>query len=301
MSLRFVEYVKRDIARRKLEGNAGSNKSRTDLIKNLERYEVDYGMKIRMSHINTKFVAKYEEWLTGRSYKYNTVGYFIRILRVLCNQAYNEGLLKEEVDFEDRSYTVKVGERHMTGYLTDEQLSILKSAELTPSLACAREIFLFCVKAYGMMPLTLVSLKKENFVGDRLVTKPNKGGGELSIRIEPSMMEFIEKYKADGESPFLLNFVDYHKVPEKGIVNAIHRIGGKYRTISKELGLPMSGTTARYTWLRKAVEMKVDTIAISEAMGIDINTLLVILKAIGISRDNRTELDYLNRFIAQGV
>lgn len=105
---------------------------------------------IAFSKIDADLVSDYELWLRKRGLKMNSVSFYLRCLRSVCNQAVSEGIARRIVPFQ-KVFTGVCATRKLA--VPETVFSKLLHWQLPPeheSLALSRDIFLFSYCARGM-------------------------------------------------------------------------------------------------------------------------------------------------------
>ena len=115
---------------------------------------------IAFSKIDADLVSDYELWLRKRGLKMNSVSFYLRCLRSVCNQAVSEGIARRIVPFQ----------KVFTGVCTTRKLAVPEAVfskllhwQLPPeqeSLALSRDIFLFSYCARGMAFVDIAFLRR---------------------------------------------------------------------------------------------------------------------------------------------
>lgn len=98
---------------------------------------------IAFSKIDADLVSDYELWLRKRGLKMNSVSFYLRCLRSVCNQAVSEGIARRIVPFQ-KVFTGVCATRKLA--VPEAVFSKLLHWPLPPeqeSLALSRDIFLF--------------------------------------------------------------------------------------------------------------------------------------------------------------
>ena len=168
---------------------------------------------IDFSQIDAHLIKCYEQYLLQqRKLCMNTVSFYLRTLRAVCNAATESGL-----DGCPRPF------RHVyTGIAPTEKRAIpihairqLKTLDFhgKPSHERARDFFLFSFYTRGMPFVDMAYLKKSNLRNNILQYKRKKTGQALSIGWEECMQDILDKHPASPDSPYLLPIIQEKGMP----------------------------------------------------------------------------------------
>lgn len=153
---------------------------------------------IAFSKIDADLVSDYELWLRKRGLKMNSVSFYLRCLRSVCNQAVSEGIARRIVPFQ-KVFTGVCATRKLA--VPEAVFSKLLHWQLPPeheSLALSRDIFLFSYCARGMAFVDIAFLRRDDICGDWFSYVRRKTGQRLTVRIEPPMAAIINRYRNEA-------------------------------------------------------------------------------------------------------
>ena len=195
----------------------------------------------------------------------------MRVLRAVFNKAVREGIVSQSSPFRNVYTGVDRTRKRAVGEETVIRLRRL-NLEHSPSLALARDIFIFSYCARGMAFVDIAFLRKQDIAGGAICYVRRKTGQRLTIRIEPCMGDIIERYApvtrtSDYVFP-LLNAED----PVRGFSQYQTALGYYNRRLKRlaellELETPLSSYTSRHTWATTARNHNVPLSIISAGMG----------------------------------
>ncbi len=223
------------------------------------------------SAVTRDLVENYECWLRNRNVTRNTISFYMRILRSVYNQAVEASLVVQNYPF-CKVYTgVDQTSKRAVG---EDIIMNLKELDLSESqpLTYARDLFLFSFYARGMAFVDMAYLRKCDRRGDHIHYIRRKTGQLIRFRLEPCMLEIINKYAAlTKNSEYLLPIVFHSKKTHPY---------GQYRTVLSyynkllkrlsrllELPRPLTSYTARHTWATTARNKNIPLSVISAGMG----------------------------------
>lgn len=226
---------------------------------------------IDFSQIDAHLIKCYEQYLLQqRKLCMNTVSFYLRTLRAVCNAATESGL-----DGCPRPF------RHVyTGIAPTEKRAIpihairqLKTLDFhgKPSYERARDFFLFSFYTRGMPFVDMAYLKKSNLRNNILQYKRKKTGQALSIGWEECMQDILDKHPAPSDSPYLLPIIQEKGNERKQYRNALFLTNFYLKLIGQALNLPFPLTTycARHSWATAARNQNIPVSIISECLGHD--------------------------------
>ena len=150
----------------------------------------------------------------------------------------------------------------------------LKSLDLrnNPSLAFARDMFLFSFYTRGMSFIDIAYLQKKDLRNNVLTYRRKKTGQKLHIHWEMCMQQIVDLYHADDGIQFMFSIIDDpQKDCRRQYQNALTRINRNLKKLGEEIGLdvPLTMYVARHSWATTAHNEGIPLAVISEGMGHD--------------------------------
>lgn len=227
--------------------------------------------ELPLSLVNEDFVGTYNAWLLQRGVARNSVSFYMRVLRSICNK------LSRLYDFQCTHlfrdvYTGVASTRKRA--VNENILLKLQALELRPKshLALSRDVFIFSYCARGMAFVDIAFLQKSDISDGVLCYVRRKTGQYLTVRIEPCMARIIKKYAAEtAGSPYVFPFLRslHPSVAYKQYQTALGYYNRVLKKLTACLGLlhPLSSYTARHTWATTARNHNVPISVISAGMG----------------------------------
>lgn len=226
--------------------------------------------EIALDRIDAASMGNYQTWLLRRGVTFNTVSYYMRILRAIYRRAVRAGLTRSDDPFRE----VYTGTGRTRKRAVDaELLSVLRMTEFPDSrLRLARDLFLFSFYTRGMSFVDMAYLRKEDAAGGAIVYFRRKTGRQLTIRIEPCIKEIIDRYApVAGTTPYLLPILSATEPAAafRQYRSALVCFNRRLKEISRLLRLEcgLTSYTARHTWATTAYRRHVPTQVISEGLG----------------------------------
>ena len=230
-------------------------------------------------------ILKYNSWLQRRGVVRNTISFYMRILRAVYNKAVDCGIIKQKFPF-SHVYTGidKTRKRAVDEDLIGKIISLDLLAK--PSLALARDMFIFSYCTRGMSFVDMAFLRKKDLHNGILTYRRRKTGQQLFIKWEKPMQAIIDKYDTQ-ESPYLLPIIKTIGRNEwRQYKTAAHLVNQKLKHLGARLDINIGLTmyVARHAWASIAKSKNISTSIISEAMGHDSeNTTRIYLASLDTS------------------
>jgi integrase len=277
---------------------------------------------ISLEYITPELIRRYDRYLLeDGGLMPNSVSYYLRNLRAICNRAVKAELIPPpKINpflgvhtgvYRTSKRALTVDETHLLSMLSAQLSASKEEGEkresgkresgkkpLSPALSEALFYFFFCMHARGMSYVDAVFLKKSDITGERIEYRRRKTGKRMSVFITAPMQRIIEYFSGMTEdSPYVFPIIN----PEKG---------GEYRQYQTSLSLQnrrlgklgnlagilknLTTHVARHTWATFAKKENVPVALISECLGHrDVKTTETYLGAFDIS-----EMDLVSRWIS---
>lgn len=291
-SAEVTRFVAQLIEEKRTVGQEPLARKYTACLRSFARFLGDRTLLFR--EIDAPLLQAYQNHLKSRGLCLNTISFYMRGLRAIYNQAVARGLSPQQHPFQ-AVYTgiAKTVKRALP--LSD--IHRIKQADLSeePTLALARDLFLFSFYTRGMSFVDMAHLQKSDLRHGLLVYRRRKTGQLLHIRWEPVMQEIVDRY-ARPDSPYLLPILTTTEAGQPfSYLKVYHRINQGLKQLGERLHLPLPLTTyvSRHSWASIARSRQVPIVTISEALGHDNETTTRIY----LSTLDTTEVDRVNRKI----
>ena len=262
-------FVEKQIACLRADGKLGTARNYRRTLNRFSGFL--NGADIPFSLLDERLVGRYNDWLQRRRIVRNTVSFYMRVLRAVFNKAVREGIVPQSSPFRNVYTGVDRTRKRAVGEETVIRLRRL-NLEHSPSLALARDIFIFSYCARGMAFVDIAFLRKQDIAGGTIRYVRRKTGQYLTIRIEPCMGDIIERYSqvtrtSDYVFP-LLNAKDPVRVFSQ-YQTALGYYNRRLKRLADllELEMPLSSYTSRHTWATTARNHNVPLSVISAGMG----------------------------------
>jgi integrase len=155
-------------------------------------------------HINLEFYNDFTKYLQEKKFSTNSIGGFIKNVKVFMNEATDRGLNK---NLEYLNKRFKVVEEHAdTVYLTQDEIKKIYDLDLSKNERLDKVRDLFIVGCYtGLRFSDLEYLCSDNFIKDntQIRIKTQKTGGIVVIPVHKYVKQIFDKY--EGVLPTLIS------------------------------------------------------------------------------------------------
>ena len=254
--------------------------------------------RLTLKQFDESTVLAFNAYLEKRGVVRNTISFYMRILKAVYNRAVKEGLVTQCNPFEnvytgiDRTRKRSIDERYIVR---------LKRLELRghTRLELARDLFLFSFYTRGMPFVDMAYLTRRDICDGMISYTRHKTKQRLMVRVEPCMVEIIDRYSSKKSSPYLFPIIRSDD-PAEAYAQCRSAIG-YYNRLLKQLGemiglkTPLTSYTSRHTWATSALNHCVSVSVISAAMGHASESVTrIYLDSINHSIIDRANADLLN-------
>lgn len=229
------------------------------------------GADVPVVAISEQLIDNYNAFLAQRGIVRNSVSFYMRILRAVYNKATRSLNIGQSNPFHnvytgiDRTRKRAIDEK-LIAELYKLDLPFGSSAEL------ARDIFIFSYCTRGMAFVDIAYLKNANIQNNVIHYARHKTGQLLSVRIEPNILEIINRY-ADRtkETPYLFPILTSSDTDEsyKQYRTAINIYNRQLKELAKMLSADcqLTSYTARHSWATVARKHNAPISVISAGLG----------------------------------
>jgi len=264
-----LAYVETQAARLEANGKLGTARNYRRTLGSFSDFLG--GRDIPFSLVDERLVGQYDDWLRRRGIVRNTVSFYMRILRAVYNKAVKEDIVPQADPFR---YVYTGVDQTCKRAVGEDVVVRLRRLDLThfPSLALARDIFVFSYCTRGMAFVDIAFLRNQDIVGDTIRYVRRKTGQRLVIRIEPCIAKLIGCYAGAGRISgyvFPLLSSDDPVRAFSQYRTALDYYNRRLKKLSGLLGLevPLSSYTSRHTWATAARNHNIPLSVISAGMG----------------------------------
>lgn len=229
------------------------------------------GRDIFFSEMTSCFVEQYGDYLMRRGMVRNSLSFHMRILRSLYNKAVRRGYAEQSFPFRDVYTGIDRTRKRAVG---EDVISRLMRIDVSdsPSLSFARDLFMFSFYTRGMAFVDMAYLRKSDIRDGMLRYARHKTGQHLAVRVEPCIMEIIERYSASEEDcPYVFPILSGEDSAScfSQYKSELRIYNYRLKRLSELLGLgcSLSSYTSRHSWATTARNHNVPLSVISAGMG----------------------------------
>lgn len=196
-----------------------------------------YKNRIFVSEITPKFLSGFENYLSGTEMGDRGVSLYMSRIRAVYNAMVDEYQdFGYKFNYPFRKYKVPTSKSKKTIAISKENLTKIIQSDLQGRAEFSRDMFAISLFSCGTNATDLYDLKESE--NGRIEYNRNKTKGRrsdeafISIRIEPELLPYIEKYK--GNNGYMFNFRDLYK----NRVQLVKAIGEGIKQICEKLEIP---------------------------------------------------------------
>lgn len=289
----LITFMERHIARKESQGKIGTARAFQSTLRSLKKY---IGNRvIKFTDINYHFIKEYEDFLSNRKVKQNTMSFYLRNFRTIYNLAENSGVKMNDTNAfrKIKIKTTKTVKRALKQNIV-KQVAFIDLAD-DANLDKARDLFMFSFYTRGMAFVDIIHLKHENIIDGVIYYRRQKTNQHMEIAITEPLQKLIDKYNIDDT--YVLPFINEinHSTIYKRYLGAYGFFYRRLNRLQKKLKLttPLTTYVARHSWATIAKEQGVSTSIISEGLGhTSEKTTLIYLKEF-----DRSVIDQVNENI----
>ena len=230
------------------------------------------GNDMLVSDVTADTMEAFNAMMKADGLQNNTLSFYNRTLRAVYNMAVEQGLTEDRNPFK-RVYTgiAKTVKRAVPVNVI-RNIAHLDLKD-NPSDDYARDMFLFSFYTRGMSFVDMAFLKKSNLQYGILTYHRHKTGQALNIKWEKPMQDIVDKHKADGDSPYLLDIIrPAGSTNERSQYKSRScNVNTHLKNVGRAVGLqvPLTMYVARHSWASACKASNIPLSVISEGMGHD--------------------------------
>lgn len=252
-----------------------------------------------VASVDASFVSDYERWMLAQGMQWNTVSFYNRIMRALLNDFSRRGVAVDDHIFA-QAFTAVDATRHRSVSLA--VLRRLQQLDLNgcPSLALARDLFLFGFASQGMPFVDIAFLRADDVSEGFLTYHRRKTGQTIRMQVQPLQSLLIERHHQPDA--FYLFPVLTSTDPDAAwheYVSALTIYNRHLRELSlmADIQPPLTSYVTRHTWATAARDSQVPVSVISAALGhTSERTTRIYLSTL-----SEAETDHANRRVLQAL
>lgn len=224
---------------------------------------------ISFSQLDANLIKSYEQYLIGqRKLCMNTVSFYLRTLRAVCNAAAERGIVGCRTSFQNVYTGIAPTEKRA---IPIDAIRQLKNMDLhgRPAWERARDFFLFSFCTRGMAFIDMAYLKKADLRNNVLQYRRRKTGQLLTIGWEDCMQAILDRHPSSSGIPYLLPIIQRKGNERAQYRNALFLTNHYLKQIGSFMNLPFPLTTytSRHSWATVARNQNIPLSVISECLG----------------------------------
>lgn len=187
----FIESIIKDSTKK-----PGTITHYKQTLRTLKEYSANQKIKLTFDDINLNFYEKYVNFLKDCDYSINTIGAFVKDIKVFMNEAFDRQLTNN-TEHKSRRFK-KPQELTDKIYLNLKEIDKLYSLDLSNNKKLEKVRDLFIIGCYtGLRFSDLKQITPDNFInnGTQLKVKTEKTGEFVVIPLHRTVKEIVQKYE----------------------------------------------------------------------------------------------------------
>ena len=262
-------YMEELVVQYRSYGQIRTSETYLTTLNSFKRFRMN--VDVALEEINSELLLSYEYYLKVKGVSPNTISFYMHRLRAVYNRAVEQGLIEQRFPFRKVKTSI---EKTTKRAIPIKYIRKLKSLDLekSPSLAFARDMFLFSFYTRGMSFIDIAYLHKKDLRNGILTYRRKKTGQKLQIHWEMCMQQILNLHPANANSPFMLSIIENsEKDCRRQYQNALTRINRNLKKLGEKVGLevPLTMYVARHSWATTAHNEGIPLAVICEGMGHD--------------------------------
>ena len=275
------------IERLKANGRPGTVQNYQSSINSILKFvkEIKAKDNLYFEEVNESFLTAYQSWMRNKGKSNNTIGMYLRPLRVMFNQAIEDGVVKKsKYPFGKKRYRIpSVENKKRALTLTDiEKLFLYETIPGSPEDK-AKDMWFFSYLCNGINMRDICELKYRNINFDsgkiqfiRKKTENTTADNQTFIDavITDEVKEIISKWGNENISPnnYVFPFLTLNDTPEI-IFKKVRQVTKNTNKYMKRIGealelkIPITTYTARHSYSTVLKQSDVSIEFISESLG----------------------------------
>jgi integrase len=238
--------------------------------------EFNGGQDLYMDELTTLKLMKYEKYMKSWGLQLNTISFYFRNLRAICNKAVSLGLYP--------SFDMSIFKSVYTGVEQTSKRALhpkhMKDlwrfldrygAKVNSDLSDAVALFLFCFSARGMSFVDAINLKKENIRDNTIMYYRRKTSRCIRVAVSPPMQKIINHFAwRTRNSVYIFPFLSgTEELAYRQYETALRRQNRRLRQVARILGIrdKLTTHTSRHSWATIAHGQDIPVSVICEALG----------------------------------
>lgn len=228
------------------------------------------GQPMRIDQLDRSVFLSYNEWLSERGICRNSISFYNRILRAVCNRARFDSYDLAPNLFKGLYTGVDQTRKRALPMRVLRQI-VSFDASGNKELSLSRDLFLFSFYARGMSFVDMAFLRKGNLAGDMLSYVRRKTGRVLVLHLEPCMKEILNRCSDQCFEDYLLPIIHSHDpaLAYSQYRNSLHHHNAMLKDLGSRCGaeIALNSYAARHSWATLARQLKIPVSLISSGLG----------------------------------
>lgn len=284
-TLSYTTFHESLIEEIKNAGKLSTSNIEKDTLKSIQRFF--NRTEITFKDLSVDAIYKYQSFLNSNNNSQSTIGIRIRTLRAVFNKAIDREIIPATTYPFNKFKVSKIKESGKKEYLSEEELVLLKNAELLKKNDIfARDMFLLSFYGRGINFIDLIKLKKTDLYKETITYKRSKTEVIVNFKINDFWKDKLAQYISPTDSLYLFNIIQNNQSSEIYLNNKKEKylktyINTPLKRIITDLGIKKKITyyCARHSF---ATILKFNNISID-----------IIKEALG-HKDIKSTMSYLN-------
>ena len=207
--------------------------------------------------IDRDFIVRYSDWLVSKGVSQSTQSFYLRKLKIVLNQAADEGLitLRENLFKGLNTRIVFSRDKTVQSALSKDILKKIADADFSQDreIEVVRDMFMFGFYCRGMELIELMKLRKADVQNGTLRYRRRMVGVERFVRLDQSAQAIIKKY-ASSVGEYLFPFSE--RYPGLKTYSISDRVRVSLKAIGNAVNFPnLTFAMNRTSWEHFIAEM----------------------------------------------
>ena len=233
----------------------------------LKSFDAFAGHGVWMDQLSRVDLVRYNNNLYDRGLTRNSVSFYNRVLKAVCNRAAEDGYSVDTGIFANLYTGVDKTKKRALPVAVMRKI-INYDPDGNPDMALCRDLFLFSFYCRGMSFVDVAFLRPTNLNGEFLTYTRHKTGQFLVIRLESCMREILSHYSGQ---PYLFPLLTTTNPKEayQEYIYQMHRQNLRLKELGKRCGagIPLNSYAARHTWATLTRNLGMPISIISSGLG----------------------------------
>lgn len=227
------------------------------------------GGELCFAQMTRELMGSYNDYLVRKGLQWNTISFYNRILRAVCNKARTAGITVAEDAFEGVYLKVATTKkRAVDGHIIAKIVGL--DLEGKGTLSLTRDIFVFSYATQGMAFVDMIYLRQQDICGDTIQYVRRKTGQNIEVHLEPIVHAIINRYRRNG-SQYIFPILDGQDAQQRyyqyrNYLTIYNRNLKRLAQLAK-ISCNLSSYVSRHSWASSALRNNVPVAVISQAMG----------------------------------